>query len=242
MLDFTEQLMASQQEKLADLKYYTGKIDGIGGSLTKLAFTDFKDNHTLLARPYPGPVTMGTLWGKNAKPKPTPVRIKDDPLWLSEARRLVGVTEVPGSGNNPTIMKWAKDLDQWYPGDDTAWCGLFVAHCMKVGAPDEAQNFNRLGARAWKDYGEDLSIMSIPPLGAVCRLWRTHPTKSWHGHVFLVTGYSEDAVRGIGGNQSDTTSESWFPKSRVLGYNIPTGFQWKPAPLAKTGEFSKNEA
>lgn len=234
--------MASQQERLADLNYYTGKIDGDGGTLTKLAFTDFKRENGLAPRDYPGPITMGILWGKDAKAKPKPVVSKDEPLWLAEARRLVGVTEVPGPGNNPTIMQWAKDLDQWYPGDDTAWCGLFVAHCMKVGAPEVPQNFNRLGARAWEAYGSDLGKMNVPPLGAVCRLWRTHPTKSWHGHVFIVTGYSSDAVRGIGGNQSDTTSELWFPKNRVLGYSYPTGYDWKPAPLAKAGEFSKNEA
>lgn len=241
-LDFTKQLMASQQERLADLRYYTGKIDGDGGPLTKLAFVDFKSAHSMLARDYPGPLTMKTLWSGGAKPREVAKdRVGDTPN-LTEARRLMGVSEVPGVGNNPTIMGWAKDLDQWYPGDDVPWCGLFVAHCQKVGFPNEPQNFNRLGARAWEAYGQNLGKMDIPPLGSVCRLWRTHLTKSWNGHVFIVTGYSREAVRGIGGNQSDTTSELWFPKDRVLGYNVPNGLDWKPAPLAKTGEFSKNEA
>lgn len=242
MLDFTKQMMATQQERLADLLYYTGKIDGDGGSLTKMAVTDFKVAHGMLSRDYPGPLTMKTLWGVTAKPKELPQSIEDEPRNLAEARRLLGVTEVLGPNNNPTIMGWAKDLDQWYPGDDIAWCGLFVGHCQKVGFPDEPQQFNRLGARAWEAYGQDIGIVEAPPLGGVCRLWRTHKTKSWNGHVFLVTGYAKDAVRGIGGNQSDTVSELWFPKSRVLGYSIPTGFAWKPAPLAKVGEFSKNEA
>ncbi len=242
MSTFEEQLMMSQQERLADLRYYTGKIDGDGGSLTKIAFTDFKRDHGLLVREYPGPITMKTLWGATAKPRALAKNVEGEPPNLTEARRLLGVSEVPGAGNNPTIMQWAKDLDQWYPGDDVPWCGLFVAHCMKIGFPDVPQDFNRLGARAWEAYGQDLGIVDVPPLGSVCRLWRTHKTKSWNGHVFIVNGYSKDAVRGIGGNQSDTTSESWFPKDRVLGYNIVRGIEWKSAPLAKTGEFSKNEA
>ncbi len=136
-------------------------------------------------------------------------------------------------------MRWARDLDQWYPGDDVPWCGLFIAHCMNVGAPDEPQDFNRLGARAWGGYGEDAGG---PQLGAICTLWRTHPTRSWNGHVLIITGQSADAIRGIGGNQGDAVSEAWFSRARVLTFRQPTGAVLVPAPTARTGELSTNEA
>ena len=81
-------------------------------------------------------------------------------------------------------------------------------------------------------------------MGAICTLWRTHRTKSWNGHVFLVTGYdpTTGAVRGIGGNQSDSVSEMWFEGERVLTYRRPAGVILPPAPVAPRGKLSANEA
>lgn len=237
-MTFTTDLVETTQGRLADLGYYTGPLDGISGPMTENAMIDFKAAVGFLGRPYPGPMTMNALWSRSAPKRPVAAGMADDPPWLAEARRLLGVREAPGKANNPQIMGWARDLDQWYPGDDTAWCGLFVAHCMKVGAPSEPQDFNRLGARAWLEFGEECQ----PSFGSVCVLWRTHKTKSWHGHVFLATGISDNAIRGIGGNQSDTVSEAWFDKDRVLGFCKPTGFDLPPLPRAQTGALSTNEA
>lgn len=237
-MDFNQQLIASQQGRLADLRYYRGRIDGACGPMTLNAFSDFKAAHGLRARPMPGPVTMASLWSADAKPAPAPVANGNEPPWLVEARRLMGTREVPGARNNPVIMGWARDLDQWYPGDDVAWCGLFVAHCMAAGAPNVPQNFNRLGARAWLGYGEETSEYA----GAIAVFWRTHPTKSWNGHVAIVTGTSDSAVRVIGGNQSDNVTETWIDRDRLLGYRAPPGWVGVTAPRARTGVLSTNEA
>jgi len=150
----------------------------------------------------------------------------------------MGTREVPGPSNNPVIMGWAKNLDQWYTGDDVPWCGLFVAHCMAVGAPQEPQAFNRLGARAWLNYGVACEAVS----GAVAVFWRTHPTKSWNGHVALLTGQSDTAYRVLGGNQSDNVTETWISKDRLLGFRAPEGWNGADAPMARTGALSTNEA
>lgn len=238
---FTRDLMKTTQGRLADLGYYHGQIDGKEGVLTRQAMVDFKEIHELRSRPFPGPLTMTELWAPTATPRPKPAPAAsntEDPLWLVEARRLLGTREAPGSANNPIIMGWARNLDQWYPGDDVPWCGLFVAHCMSVGAPDEPQGFNRLGARAWKEFGVECPIW----LGGVAVFWRTHPTKSWNGHVAIITGQSKDALRVIGGNQSDNVTETWIPKSRLIGVVGPTAWTGVPAPMATTGAFSTNEA
>lgn len=237
-MTWTTDLVATVQTRLADLGYYRLKVDGEYGPGTSFAMTEFKRLHGLKARDYPGPLTMAWLWSQNAKPAPKPAPKPDEPVWLAEARRLLGTKEVPGAGNNPVIMDWADKLDQWYPGDDTPWCGLFVAHCMAVGAPDEPQDFNRLGAREWLNFGVP---SSSPVNGAVAVFWRISPT-SWQGHVAIVTGQSTDAVRCIGGNQSDNVTEAWFSKSRVLGYRVPAGYLGPAALRAQRGALSSNEA
>lgn len=240
-MTFTSELIYTQQARLAGLGYYTASLDGISGPATENAMAQFKAKNGFFARPYPGPLTMAALWSPEAVAAPEPAPVGDEPAWLTEARSLLGTREVPGARNNPIIMQWAIDLDQWYPGDDVPWCGLFVAHCMKRGAPSEPQGFNRLGARNWGEYGV-AADEGNPPLGSVCTLWRTHKTKSWNGHVFIVTGQSDTAIRGIGGNQSDNVTESWFERDRVLDVRVPTGYRGPTAPIAKTGVLSTNEA
>ena len=240
-MTFTTDLVSTVQSRLADLGYYRLRVDGQEGPGTRNAMIDFKEAHGLRAREFPGPITLEALFSAKAKPAPAPVAVGNDPAWLTEARRLLGTREAPGAANNPTIMGWARDLDQWYPGDDVPWCGLFVAHCMSAGAPNVPQDFNRLGARAWLEYGDEADADN-PPLGGVGVLWRTHKTKSWNGHVFIVTGQSRTAIRGIGGNQSDNVTETWFDRDRLLGVRVPPGFNHVAAPSAATGALSTNEA
>lgn len=241
MSTFSNDLIATTQGRLADLGYYTGAIDGVSGPLTEFAMRDFKVEHGLLARPYPGPLTLAHLWDDGARRRPD-AKASDksnDPPWLAEARRLLGTKEAPGKANSPRIMQWARDLDQWYTGDDVPWCGLFVAHCLRVGSPQTPQDFNRLGAREWLKFGVECQAS----LGAVVVFWRTSPNH-WHGHVALVTGVSHDrsAVRVIGGNQSDAVSEAWFTADRVLGYRLPALSDTIPPPSARVGAFSTRES
>ncbi len=239
-MTFNEELLASHQGRLFELGWYHLRIDGKDGPGTQNALMRFKAASGLMARPYPGPATFQALWSPGAKRAPAAVPSGGDPAWLTEARSLLGTRETPGPGSNPVIMQMARNLDQWYPGDDLPWCGLFVAHCMAAGAPHEPQDFNRLGARAWLGYGEPCGEM----LGAVAVFWRTHKTRSVNGHVGLLTGVNAEAVRVIGGNQSDMVSELWLPRQRLLGLRGPE--RWSgamaPAPVVPTGALSMTEA
>lgn len=231
-------LIASHQERLFDLGYYRLKIDGLWGIGTENAFTRFKEMNGLRARPLPGPLTCALLWSDHAKPVPTPKPRGQEPLWLAEARSLLGTREVRGSGNNPAIMKWAKDLDLWYSGDDIPWCGLFVAHCMAAAGMTDPRPSNPLGARNWLHYGVPVPFY---PEGGIAVFWRTHRTESWHGHVSIITGHNETHIRCIGGNQSDNVTEAWFPKDRLLGVRGPTGWTGSTSQTADTGLVSHNE-
>lgn len=237
-MNYTSQMISTVQERLASLGWYTGKIDGESGPLTENATARFKAAHGLKERPYPGPLTMTTLWSEKAKALPPPAAEEGVPVWLVEARRYLGTTEVPGPSNNPVIMRMAENLDMAYSGDDVPWCGLFVAACMAVGAPHEPQNFNRLGARQWLQYGTSCGEYA----GAIAVFWRTHPTDSWHGHVGFVTGVNNTHLRILGGNQSDAVNERWMSRNRLLGLRGPRFWNGSPAPFARTGTLSKKES
>lgn len=233
------ELLTVTQQRLKYLGDYHLRPDGVEGPGTDNAITEFKRRHGLTPRPKIGPLTLTALMSENAKHAPKPKPVEGEPLWLAEARRQLGTREVRGKGNNPIIMDWAEELDQWYPGDDVPWCGLFVAHCMHVGSPQSAQEFNRLGARAWRAFGVEVE----PSLGCVGVFWRTHKTKSYNGHVAFIIGEGPGYYVILGGNQSDNVTITKINKDRLLQCRAPQG--WVPEPLPRltlAGALSRNEA
>ncbi|GGI84228.1 hypothetical protein GCM10007973_20940 [Polymorphobacter multimanifer] len=98
--------------------------------------------------------------------------------WMVEARAALGVREVPGVGNAAAIMGWARALGLAYGGDSTPWCGLFVAHCLRVALPEEKLPAAPLVARRWSRFGVECD----PQPGAVLVFWRGSRS-GWSGHV-----------------------------------------------------------
>lgn len=103
-----------------------------------------------------------------------------EPNWVREARAYIGVREIPGKQHNPTILGWAKGLGVKALGiavndDETPWCGLFVAHCLKSCGLPTAPIAVR--AKAWANYG---SALNSPRYGAIAVFGR-----QGGGHVGL---------------------------------------------------------
>lgn len=159
--------------------------------------------------------------------------------WMDVAMSRVGIKEIPGPSSNQTILGWAKDFGGWiksyFKNDDTPWCGLFVASCLKeAGLSDFPKN--PLSALEWRKYG-----MGVGPFyGAVAVFKRVGG-----GHVGFVVGKrSNGDLRVLGGNQGNAVTLAWFPASRLLEYrwpfNVPVSY---PLPLlADDGKpVSKNE-
>jgi|GEM_PF-1349158 len=128
------------------------------------------------------------------------------PAWYAEAQRLMGVAEAPGSANNGTIIGWAKSLDGWiasfFVADSIPWCGLFVAHCMRVALPAEPQPVNPLGALNWRTFGVPLTK---PAIGAVQVFQRPGG-----GHVGFYAGEDAAAFVVLGGNAFDRCEKHAF--------------------------------
>lgn len=207
--------IAEIQKALAARGHDPGNIDGIWGRRTANAVRAFQEANGLLVDGIAGPKTRAALgFGSN-----TPMDAVKDPAlpWLTEARRLLGVREGAADDNNGDIMKWADDLNITYGGDDIAWCGLFVAHCIGATLSGEPLPANPLGARNWSRFG----ARCVPQPGAVMVFWRGKKD-GWQGHVGFYAG--EHPTKGyliLGGNQADSVSYAWLDPDRLLQARWP---------------------
>jgi uncharacterized protein (TIGR02594 family) len=155
--------------------------------------------------------------GKAINFQPVPIK-PVEPVWMREARRLIGTREVLGPKSNPVIISWAKKLGGWiagfYKDDVTPWCGLFMGNIIATTLPHEQLPANPLGALEWAKFGRALKT---PALGAILVFER-----SGGGHVTLYAGENDTHYRCLGGNQSDNVTDTdWIPKSRRVATRWP---------------------
>lgn len=117
--------------------------------------------------------------------------------WLDLARERLGIQEMPGSENDPTIVGWFKSIGHGeVVADEVSWCSAFASATLKdAGLPIPARNVNLL-ARSYLTYG----VKCEPKPGAIA-VWPRG--KAWQGHVNIVESVTPDGkVICIGGNQS----------------------------------------
>ena len=150
----------------------------------------------------------------------------NDLAWMIEAKKHIGLREIPGKNHNQTIMSWIKSLGGWFTDDETPWCGTFVAHCLKTAGIKYPKNWYR--ALDYLNYGAPLQK---PAYGCVAI-----KTRKGGGHVCFVVGRNKAGkLVCLGGNQGNAVSyalynESEFEEFRWYGktsrpadhrYNLP---------------------
>jgi lysozyme len=164
------------------------------------------------------------------------------PSWLAVMRGLTGLTEVPGSGDNPRIMHMADTIGRKYPeqadyaalytGDDIAWCGLTVGYCMTmcniepIFGPTDTDRW--MWAQAWADFGVPLAK---PKQGCV-----VVQTRDGGGHVTLFERWEGSNLICRGGNQSDMVKESSYSPSVVIAYRWPSENSGSTVPSVVMGD------
>lgn len=157
------------------------------------------------------------------------------PDWLTKAETYRGLRETPGPRHNSVILNWLANLGAWWKDDETAWCGTFVAHCLKaVGQPIPKLWFR---AKAWADYGSALRPERIAP-GAILVFAR-----EGGGHVGFYVGEDARYYYVMGGNQSNGVNTMKLAKTRCIAIRWPKDVAviGKPVIMAG-GVVSTNEA
>lgn len=166
-----------------------------------------------------------------------------EPTWYVQAKRDLGVREVPGVANSATIMGWAKRLGSkvlgmTYNADSVPWCGLAVAHWIA------ARGFTpppiAIRAMAWATWGRDLGLTKLYQ-GSIVVFKRPGG-----GHVGLCSGYTSTHIRVLGGNQSDAVTHTWINRDRLVAQRWPETSKQVPQEalrfLRRDGAVSTNEA
>ncbi|KTQ84203.1 hypothetical protein NS226_21845 [Aureimonas ureilytica] len=202
------------QERLNELGYDPGPIDGVRGRRTIAAIRQFQTDKGLMVDGIVGPATRGKLF---AGAETILLGTEPDRPWYEEARRLMGTKEQPGPGSNPVIEDWAKDLAIPYAGDDVPWCGLFVAHCIGATLPGEELPRGLLRARNWLGFGKECQ----PSKGCILVFWRD-PKASGVGHVGFYAGEDDKGFYVLGGNQSNAVNIKRLSRNQFLGARWPS--------------------
>ena len=101
----------------------------------------------------------------------------------------LGTEEIAGEGNNPEVLKYAKESGiTGFTTDEIAWCSTFVNW---VATKAGLQQSGKANARSWVYVG---TRVTIPEPGDVVVFWRESP-QSWKGHVAIFLGFSIDKKR-----------------------------------------------
>lgn len=160
-----------------------------------------------------------------------------EPLWIVEAKKHIGLAEIPGPKHNLTILNWLKELKAWWADDETPWCGVFVAYCMKAAGVEVPKYYMR--AKDWAAWGD---AIKKPTLGCVVVFER-----QGGGHVGFVVGQDEQGrLMVLGGNQGNRVSIAPFDPARAIAYRVPKGQfltqSFMPQLAANGAASSTNEA
>ncbi|SIP88889.1 TIGR02594 family protein [Rhizobium sp. RU35A] len=206
--------------------FYAGVVDGVPGREMIEGLKRFQAAEGLKSTGLADEATVNALrrdkdgGGRSASVIAMPgksIPIPAEPIWMREARRLMGIAEVPGPQSNPVIIGWAKALGgwvaSWYKNDDTAWCGLFVANVIATTLPSEALPANPLGALNWSKFGRELKI---PEPGAILTFVRPGG-----GHVGLYVGEDATHLHVLGGNQNNSVTITRIERGRLQAVRWP---------------------
>jgi len=158
----------------------------------------------------------------------------NEPLYLTIARKDLGLKEMPGAMNEPRILDaFAAIGHSWLNNDEQPWCAAMLGHWLiKAKLPFPKNAFRAL---SWLTYGAGYVH---PMYGAIAVM-----TRQGGGHVGIVTGVTKDKkyVRVLGGNQQNMVCESFFPATRISSYRAPIGVSLVEPPVCELGELSKTE-
>ena len=155
--------------------------------------------------------------------------------WVQQARRLIGLREVPGAQHSPEILQMWRDIKRGgIKDDETPWCAAFVGAMLERAG---IQSSRLESARSYLAWGVPLAA---PVPGCVVVF-----TRDGGGHVGFAVGRDRsDRLLVLGGNQADAVNIKAFGRARVAGYRWPLGVPvpCEALPLLAGADLSVKEA
>ncbi len=136
------------------------------------------------------------------------------------AQVFIGMDEVSGKAANPQILAMLQLDDAWPSGDEVPWCSAFVNYIAFLLKLSRSKS---LRARSWLEVGAGVMLERALVGFDVVILKRGHGNQpgpeviNAPGHVGFFSGYDEDQVFLLGGNQGDSVTVVGYPRSRLLG-------------------------
>lgn len=136
--------------------------------------------------------------------------------WMEVAMNDIGIHETPGSKNNPSIMRWAKEMNiEDYTADSIPWCALGVSHCLHdAGIEISDQPLWALSYSRWGDKLDEAAFGSLLVF-----------KRNGGGHVGWYVGEDSTHYHVLGYNQSDSVNVSKQEKSKLVAIRWPTKFK-----------------
>ena len=99
----------------------------------------------------------------------------------------------------------------------TPWCAAIVNAAERASGK---AGTGRLNARSFSTYGTPVPSLKDAQRGDIVVFSRGG--SSWQGHVAYLDGIEGTNIRTIGGNQGDSISVGWYPKSRLVSIRRST--------------------
>jgi uncharacterized protein (TIGR02594 family) len=134
--------------------------------------------------------------------------------WLNSAESQLGVSEIPGSRHNPTIIGYHATTTLSSKSDETPWCSSFanwnMVQCGILGT-------NSARALSWKNWGREINEPTYGCIGII----------DWgkgKGHVGFIIGQNGNNYVMLGGNQKDAVRYSEFKKSLFTSFRYPNNY------------------
>jgi uncharacterized protein (TIGR02594 family) len=205
----------------------------IVGTMSDMAKNIFKHIEDLITKaqykPAPAPETQ-------PMPLPQPIELKKPPTveqlkdlsWMALAKKEIGVTEVPGTANNPRILWYHSFCTLKASYDSVAWCAAFVNAMLITGGIKGTRSAAALDFARW---GIELKYAVYGCLA----IW------DWgngHGHVGFVIDANDDGLHILGGNQHDAKTDTDKVCIKMFPWSLaPSYFKWPTEiPLPKDAE------
>jgi uncharacterized protein (TIGR02594 family) len=142
-----------------------------------------------------------------------------EPAWLKEAITHIGLKEVSGRADNPTIVQFYKDCGHdEIEHDETAWCAAFVGACLKhAGKPTSAPTDLNLLARSYLKYGKKLT----QPVPGCIAVWPRGKPPSGHVGFVVKVNEANGTIKTIEGNVGNQVQWGTHRITDALGYRWP---------------------